>query len=163
VSGKSSRLVYSTAAPGRPAVAGGAGDATVASAAGGPGKSAGRPTHAGASGGPSGHSRSGGADPGRLEPLRSLPPWEQEVRVRREKAGRGGKEVTVAGPLVLLRADAAALLTGLKRRYGSGGALRPSRTRGGEPCFELELQGDQADRLVADLLAGGYRAKRAGG
>jgi translation initiation factor 1 len=83
--------------------------------------------------------------------------------VRREKAGRGGKEVTVAGPLVLLRADAAALLTDLKRRYGSGGGLRSSRTRGGEPCFELELQGDQAERLVADLLAAGYRAKRAGG
>jgi translation initiation factor 1 len=101
--------------------------------------------------------------PGLAEPLHSLPPWEQEVRVRREKAGRGGKEVTVAGPLVLVRAEAAALLAATKRRYGSGGSLRAARTRGGEACFDLEVQGDHADRLVADLLAAGYRAKRAGG
>jgi translation initiation factor 1 len=97
------------------------------------------------------------------EPSRSLPAAEQEVRVRREKVGHGGKEVTVAGPLVLTRADAAALLQGLKRRYGSGGGLRPAQTRAGLPCFDLELQGDHADRLLADLLAAGYRARRAGG
>jgi translation initiation factor 1 len=83
--------------------------------------------------------------------------------VRREKAGRGGKVVTTAGPLVLARSDAAALLADLKRRYGSGGSLQAAQTRAGDPCFDLEIQGDHADRLTADLAAAGYRAKRAGG
>jgi translation initiation factor 1 (eIF-1/SUI1) len=36
-------------------------------------------------------------------------------------------------------------------------------TRGGEPCFQLEIQGDHADRVVADLTGAGYPTKRAGG
>lgn len=85
------------------------------------------------------------------------------MRVRREKAGRGGKVVTVAGPLVLTRQDATALLAEFKRRYGSGGSVREAQTRGGEPCFELEIQGDHGDRMVSDLAAAGYRVKRSGG
>ncbi len=136
MSGKTSRLVYSTASTAASASTAAAAKARTSS----PAAAAAAP-----------------------EPPRSLPAAEQEVRVRREKAGRGGKEVTVAGPLVLTRADAAALLQGLKRRYGSGGGLQPAQTRARLPCFDLELQGDHADRLLADLLAAGYRAKRAGG
>jgi translation initiation factor 1 len=104
-----------------------------------------------------------GSHPCRCEPRRSLPAPEQDVRVRREKAGRGGKLVTVAAPLALTRQDARALLAELKRRYGSGGSLRAAQTRTGEPCFELEIQGDHADRMVTDLAAAGYRVKRSGG
>ncbi len=97
------------------------------------------------------------------EPWRSLPPAEQDVRVRRERAGRGGKTVTVAGPLVLTRDDAARLLSDWKRLCGGGGGLKLSKTAAGDPCFEVEVQGDHADRLVTELVKAGYRAKRAGG
>ena len=101
--------------------------------------------------------------PSARDPWRSLPPAEQDVRVRREKAGRGGKTVTVAGPLVLTRDDATRLLSEWKRLCGGGGGLKLSKTAAGDPCFELEVQGDHADRLVAELVKAGYRAKRAGG
>jgi translation initiation factor 1 len=105
-----------------------------------------------------------GADPCRCEPFRSLPPAEQAaVRVRREKGGRGGKIVTVAGPLVLTRGDATALLAIWKRLCGGGGTLRTVKTTGGDAAFEVEVQGDHADRLLAALVEGGYPAKRSGG
>jgi len=105
-----------------------------------------------------------GAEPCRCEPFRSLPPGEQAaVRVRREKGGRGGKTVTIAGPLVLTRADATALLAAWKRVCGGGGTLRTVKTAGGDAAFEVEVQGDHADRVLAALIAAGYPAKRSGG
>lgn len=104
-----------------------------------------------------------GGAPCRCEPVRSLPAAEQDVRVRRERGGRGGKVVTVAAPLVLCRADAAALLSAWKRRCGGGGTVRPARLPSGDPCFEIEVQGDHADRLLDDLQRAGYRARRSGG
>ena len=104
-----------------------------------------------------------GADPCRCEPVRSLPPASQPVRVRREKGGRGGKTVTVAGPLVLTRDDASALLAAWKKLCGGGGTLRTVRTSGGDAAFEVEVQGDHADRILAALIAAGYPAKRSGG
>jgi translation initiation factor 1 len=97
------------------------------------------------------------------EPGSSLPPSSQSPRVRREKAGRGGKTVTVAGPLVLARPEAEALLASWKRMCGGGGALKAGKTADGSPAFELEIQGDHAERLVAELVKAGYKAKRAGG
>lgn len=102
-------------------------------------------------------------EPSRREPPRSLLPWEQSPRVRRDRAGRGGKTVTVAGPLVLTREDATALLASWKKLCGSGGALKAGKTADGSPAFDLEIQGDHADRLVDELLKAGYKAKRAGG
>jgi translation initiation factor 1 len=105
-----------------------------------------------------------GAEPCRCEPFRSLPAAEQTaVRVRREKNGRGGKIVTVAGPLVLTRTDAAALLAAWKRLCGGGGTLRIAKTAGNDAAFEVEVQGDHADRILAALLEAGYPAKRSGG
>jgi translation initiation factor 1 len=100
---------------------------------------------------------------GRGEPRESLPPSAQSPRVRRERGGRGGKTVTVVGPLVLARPEAEALLASWKRMCGGGGALKPGKTPDGAPAFELEVQGDHADRLLAELVQAGYRAKRSGG
>lgn len=100
---------------------------------------------------------------GPAEPSASLPPGKQDVRVRREKGGRGGKTVTVAGPLVLVRDDAQALLASWKKLCGSGGTLRSVRSPQGAAAFELEIQGDHADRLLAELARAGYRVKRSGG
>ena len=76
------------------------------------------------------------------------------VRVGRSTKGRGGKTVsTVTG--VPLEADALRALAGeLKRRCGTGGALKDG---------VIEIQGDHRDTLVAELEARGYRVKRAGG
>lgn len=102
-------------------------------------------------------------EPSRREPLSSLLPWEQSPRVRRETGGRGGKTVTTVGPLVLTREDASALLASWKKMCGGGGTLKAGRTADGSPAFDLEIQGDHADRLVDELLKAGYKAKRAGG
>lgn len=107
--------------------------------------------------------RSCGADPCRCAPRRSLPPSAQPVRVRRERGGRGGKTVTVAGPLVLVRDEAAALLAAWKKLLGTGGALTAVTAPDGSPAFELEIQGDHADRVLAELVKAGYPAKRSGG
>jgi translation initiation factor 1 len=104
-----------------------------------------------------------GAHPCRCEPFRSLPAAEQAVRVRREKAGRGGKTVTVAGPFVLVRDEAATLLAAWKRLCGGGGTLQTVKTPGGDAAFELEIQGDHADRILDTLVAAGFKAKRSGG
>ena len=88
---------------------------------------------------------------------------EHQVRVRRETAGRAGRTVTTAGPLHLARSDAAALLAALKKALGSGGSLVVISGPDGAPAFALELQGDHAERLVAELENRGFPAKRAGG
>ncbi len=95
------------------------------------------------------------------EPASSRPAREHDLRVRRERSGRKGKTVTIAGTFFLTRADAAALLKRLKKSCGGGGTL--VAVPGDEPGFALELQGDHGDRLL-ELLAGlGFRAKRSGG
>lgn len=104
-----------------------------------------------------------GGEPCRCAPSASRPPSAQAVRVRRERGGRGGRVVTVAGPLVLVREDAAALLASWKKLCGSGGALKPASAPDGSPAFEIEVQGDHADRLLAELEKAGYKAKRSGG
>ena len=102
-------------------------------------------------------------EPARREPAASRPPGTQSPRVRREKGGRGGRTVTVAGPLVLARPEAEALLAAWKKMCGGGGALKETETPDGSPAFELEVQGDHAERLLAELLQAGYKAKRSGG
>jgi translation initiation factor 1 len=91
------------------------------------------------------------------------PPADHALRVRRERAGRKGKTVTVVSPLYLDRDPARALLKELKRGCGGGGALRESTAPDGSACFVLELQGDHVAAVVADLTRRGYPTKQAGG
>jgi translation initiation factor 1 len=76
------------------------------------------------------------------------------VRVGREKAGRGGKTVTVVRGLALDEVALAALGKQLKTACGSGGTVREG---------VIEVQGDHADRVLALLLQAGHKAKRSGG
>lgn len=101
--------------------------------------------------------------PCRCEPQASLPPSEQAPRVRRETKGRAGKTVTTITPLHLTRGDAQAILADLKKLCGGGGTLKIDTGSDGKPALLLELQGDHADKLVSELVARGYRARRAGG
>jgi translation initiation factor 1 len=76
------------------------------------------------------------------------------VRVSREKAGRGGKTVTVVRGLALDEVALAALSKQLKTACGSGGTVRDG---------VIEVQGDHADRVLALLVQTGHKAKRSGG
>jgi translation initiation factor 1 len=76
------------------------------------------------------------------------------VRVGRETAGRRGKGVTIVADLPLNQEGLAELAAKLKTRLGTGGTVKDGR---------IEIQGDHRDRIVAELEALGYRAKRAGG
>jgi translation initiation factor 1 len=109
--------------------------------------------------GPDG-SRSIPEEPQGSGPPRDVPREQQRVRVRLERAGRGGKTVTVAGPFELPRADAATLLQELKRACGGGGTLKAGTTPAGSPAFVLELQGDHLARLPALLRESGFRQAR---
>jgi translation initiation factor 1 len=96
------------------------------------------------------HRRDGRA---RRDPAASGPalPKDGAVRVFREKAGRGGKTVTVVRGL---QGDLASVASDLKRHCGSGGAVK-----GGA----IEVQGDHREKIVARLRVSGYPAKPAGG
>lgn len=72
--------------------------------------------------------------------------------VRRERKGRGGKDVTLVELRGLPDTALPDWLTDCKRALGCGGTLEPS-TSPGHDGRVLALQGDQRDR-VRDWLAG---------
>lgn len=82
------------------------------------------------------------------------PVGDGNVRVGRETAGRKGAGVTVITGLPVTPAELDKLGRELKKFCGSGGTVRDNR---------IEIQGDHRDRLVAELVRRGYRAKRSGG
>jgi protein-tyrosine phosphatase len=76
------------------------------------------------------------------------------AKVGRETAGRRGKGVTTVFDLPLGEGGLRDLATTLKQRCGTGGTVKDGR---------IEIQGDQRDRITAELERLGYRVKRAGG
>lgn len=82
------------------------------------------------------------------------PPDDGVVRIQRDRRGRGGKTATTVTGLPGSEAELDVLLRRLKQACGAGGA-REGRV--------LVVQGDQRERLLAELTGAGYRPKRAGG
>jgi translation initiation factor 1 len=76
------------------------------------------------------------------------------VRVSRQTKGRGGKCVTLVHGLPLDDSALAALAKRLRTACGAGGTVKAG---------VVEMQGDHADRLAAELEAAGFKVKRAGG
>lgn len=76
------------------------------------------------------------------------------VKVGRETAGRRGKGVTTVFDTKLSPSALQELATILKQRCGTGGTVKDGR---------IEIQGDQRERIVAELEKLGYGVKRAGG
>ena len=72
------------------------------------------------------------------------------ARLRLEKSGRGGKNVTVIDELPRNRTFLLELASDLKRACGAGGTA-------GEGC--VEIQGDRREVLRALLLARGFAVK----
>lgn len=83
-----------------------------------------------------------------------LPAGDGVVRVRRETKGRGGKTVTTVTGVPLLEADLKELASALKRRCGTGGAVKEG---------VIEIQGDQVQLLMDELLKRGFQVKKSGG
>jgi len=90
----------------------------------------------------------------RCRDQQARPAGDGTVRVRRETKGRGGKTVTVVTGIPLPDDQLKILAGELKRRCGTGGTLKDG---------VIEIQGDRADLLVAELAKKGFTAKRAGG
>ena len=90
----------------------------------------------------------------RLPKVRSLPPEEQTAAIRREKKGRGGKEVTVIYDLQLTPDDMKDLSKVLKKKCGAGGAVKDKT---------IEIQGDHRETIAAELQRLGYKTKFTGG
>lgn len=76
------------------------------------------------------------------------------AKVGRETAGRRGKGVTTVFGLPLSESALLELAAKLKQRCGTGGTVKDNR---------IEIQGDQRERIVAELEKLGYKVKRVGG
>jgi len=83
------------------------------------------------------------------EPPPRIPPDQQTARLSIEKRKKG-KRVTVVRGLPEEGNDLPELLKQLKDRCGAGGALKDE---------ELEIQGDQLDRVRAALKEMGFQVK----
>lgn len=75
----------------------------------------------------------------------------QRLRLRMERAGRGGKTVTVVGGFTGREADLKALAKTLKQRLGCGGAVKDG---------EIVIQGDVRAKLLPLLQKDGYTNAR---
>jgi predicted translation initiation factor SUI1 len=76
------------------------------------------------------------------------------VRLGRETKGRRGKGVTIVSDLPHDEVGLRELAAALKQRCGTGGTVKDG---------QIEIRGDQRERLTAVLAEMGYRVKRVGG
>ncbi|HTB63010.1 MAG TPA: translation initiation factor [Opitutales bacterium] len=77
------------------------------------------------------------------------------VDIIREKAGRGGKTVTVVtGFIGIGQPEKEQLAKAMQRACGTGGTVKEGR---------IEIQGDQRDQVARILTAAGFRPVFAGG
>ena len=85
---------------------------------------------------------------------RTVQPEQQNIIVRMERKGRGGKTVTVVECLEMNKSSKLNFLKQLKTKLGTGGTIRDN-------CFEF--QGDHCSRLMVELKKMGYKPRRSGG
>ncbi len=78
----------------------------------------------------------------------------ETVKIGRETKGRRGKGVTLLSEVPLEEGALLELAALLKGRCGTGGTVKDG---------VIEIQGDQRDRLTAEMEKLGYRVKRVGG
>jgi translation initiation factor 1 len=90
-----------------------------------------------------------------IDPLPKLPPQgDGIIRIRRETAGRSGKGVTTLTGFKLPEAELQLLARHLKQLCGTGGTVKD---------WVVEIQGDQREKLKAELEKRGFQVKLAGG
>jgi translation initiation factor 1 len=88
------------------------------------------------------------------KPVAKIPQGDGIVRIRRETAGRNGKGVTTITGVPLDENKLKDLAKALKVTCGVGGSLKDG---------VIEIQGDQRDKLKAELEKRGFTVKLAGG
>jgi translation initiation factor 1 len=97
-------------------------------------------------------------DGGRIKSIDAPPALPSKgdgfIRIRRETAGRNGKGVTTLSGFALPDAELQALAKQLKQLCGTGGTVKN---------WIIEIQGDQRDKLKAELEKRGFKVKLAGG
>lgn len=84
----------------------------------------------------------------------TLPPQQQQLYVKREKKGRGGKEVSIVTGFVGNDDDLKELGKQLKKSLGVGGSVKDR---------EIVIQGEHRDKIVEILTKKGYKTKKSGG
>lgn len=95
-------------------------------------------------------------DGGKIEvpkQVKTVPEGDGTIRLHRETKGRKGKGVTLIKGLQLDEKELKALAKDIKKRTGTGGAVKN---------FVIEIQGEQRELIKALLEKKGYRVKLAG-
>jgi len=97
----------------------------------------------------------GGEAPKQTAPEKK-PPQSKPLtaKVGRETAGRRGKGVTTVFDVPVDDESLRELATKLKQRCGTGGTVKEGR---------IEIQGDQRERIMAELEKLGFKVKKVGG
>lgn len=96
-------------------------------------------------------------DGGRVKdekPSANIPQGDGIVRIRRETAGRNGKGVTTISGIPVDEAELKNIAKALKQTCGVGGSVKDGI---------IEIQGDQRDKIKAELEKRGFTVKLAGG
>jgi predicted translation initiation factor SUI1 len=96
----------------------------------------------------------GGGEAPPQAPASEPPKTPMTAKVGRETSGRRGKGVTTVFDVPLGEDALKELAAMLKQRCGTGGTVKDGR---------IEIQGDQRERIVAELEKLGYKVKRVGG
>lgn len=92
--------------------------------------------------------------PGPSGPAKQSVPKPVVLKVGRETAGRHGKGVTTIFDTPFTEEALKELGAKLKNRCGTGGTVKDGR---------IEIQGDNRERVIAELTKLGYQVKRVGG
>ncbi len=87
---------------------------------------------------------------GKLDAAKDVEPAKQSIRVTIDRKRRAGKTVTVASGFQHTPETHAALAATLKKKCGAGGSAKDG---------EIEIQGDHAAKVVAELQRLGYRVR----
>ena len=87
---------------------------------------------------------------GKLDAPRDVEPAKQSIRVAIDRKRRAGKTMTVASGFQHTPETLSALAASLKKKCGAGGSAKDG---------EIEIQGDHATKVTAELQKLGYRVR----